>query len=140
MKMLKRKKSYLIFAMLTILTLATAGCAARKSNHLIEGGTYAATPIGGNTVFLKLGNGEFTFYDPTSSQMSSHENQCHGVYGISGDTLELQCADSEDRFIFTVSDNKLYLDRDNSSSLNLMLPNYNLELQFTGEEVCFSLL
>lgn len=134
------KKPYLIFAVLIMLTFAISGCSMRKSTHLIEGGTYAATPMGGNTVFLRLENGEFTFFDPTSSQLTSYENSCHGVYDISGDKLELQCADSEDKFIFTVSDNKLYLDRDNSSSLNIMIPRYNLELQFTGEEVCFSLL
>ncbi len=87
----------------------------------------------------ETGKRRVLFFDPVSSILTRYEDSCHGVYSISRDILELQCADSEDKFVFTISDNKLYLDRDKSASLNLMLPNYDLELQFTGEEVCFSL-
>lgn len=137
------KKSLFVFTALTALALSAAvclsACSARKSNHLIEGGWYHAYPMGGHPVDLKLENGEFCFSDHVSSMPSPYEDSCHGVYSISGDILELQCADSEDKFIFTISDNTLYLDKDKSASLNLMLPHYDLELQFTGEEVCFSL-
>lgn len=140
---MKFKKNGILFTALAALALSAtvclSACSARKSNHLIEGGWYHAYPMGGHPVDLKLENGEFCFSDPASSTLTRYEDSCHGVYSISGDILELQCADSEDKFVFTISDNKLYLDRDKSSSLNLMLPYYDLELQFTGEEVCFSL-
>lgn len=140
--MKSKKHHILFFSVMTILALAAAiclsACSARKSNHLIEGGWYHACPMGGHPVDLRLENGEFIFFDTASSTASLYEDACHGVYSISGDTLELRCADSEDKFIFKISDNKLYLDKEKSSSLNLMLPRYDLELQFTGQEVCFS--
>ena len=143
-KMPNFKNQYRTLTSLLILVLAVAvclsACSARKSNHIIEGGWYHACPMGGHPVELKLENGESIFFDTASSSASPYENSCRGAYSISGDTLELLCAGSEDKFVFTISGNKLYLDRDKSSSLNLMLPHYDMEQQFMGGEVCFSLL
>lgn len=55
------QKFYPVIIATLALTLAISGGSMRKSTHLIEGGTYAATPMGGHPVFLQLENGEFTF-------------------------------------------------------------------------------
>lgn len=136
-----------VFFVLTALIMAClAGCGSGKSEGKVSGngnsineGSYVATAVTGYPLNLKIKNGKFYFSDLASNTLEYVSGNICGSYSISDNELKLVCDSSNDVFVFTISEDKLYLDKSVSSSLNVIKSKQNFEKIFP-DEVCFTLL
>lgn len=147
----KKKPCPVIFTFL-VLVLATAccfsGCSMKKSTssansgkvETLDGNLYHATASNGYFISLSFKNGQFKFSDNLSSFQAPDSKGVYGEYSIDGNIVNLPCKESDNKFTLTLSGDKLYLDKEKSSSLNVIESGMDFEELFKNEDVCFTLI
>ncbi|MCM1308910.1 MAG: hypothetical protein NC223_09965 [Butyrivibrio sp.] len=98
---------------------------------------YQATASNGYFLSLTFKNGQFRFSDPACSILFADDKGVYGKYSVEGNTVTLLCDESDDMFVLTLSEDKLYLNKDISSSLNIIKSTANFEKLFKDTDVCF---
>lgn len=151
-KITKRSQSMLLTMVMAFVLAAAScftGCSMRKSTSsaansgeakTLDGNLYSATASNGYFLSLSFKDGQFRFNDNLSSFSIPNDKGVYGEYRIEGNTVVLPCAESEDEFILNLSGDKLYLEKDKSSSLNLIKSGMDFEEMFKNDEVCFILI
>lgn len=147
----KRKRQLTAIAAILAIVITAgcfSGCGMKKSTSsansgsakTLDGGLYHATASNGYFVSLSFKDSQFKFSDNLSSFHTPDGKGAYGEYSIEGDIVNLQCAESDDMFTLTLSEDKLYLDKEKSSSLNVIESGTDFEELFKNEDVCFILI
>ena len=151
-KLFSLKKLRPVLISFLVLVIAASGCfsgcgmkkSASSANsgkaETLDGNLYHATASNGYFISLSFKNGQFKFSDNLSSFQAPDSKGVYGEYSIEGNIVKLPCKESGNQFTLTLSGDKLYLDKEKSSSLNVIESGMDFEELFKNEEVCFTLI